>query len=159
VSVYFRVSLSLFLLKQSVNLNVVEQVSVPAVSWCRYEAFVSKPENVTVSESTKLTPPPLVVLALTLRTAPHPRTHQNEITAAACLIHRNFHLDRSAPKPVFQSHFCAVAPPAECVFPFDFRDRVAGKSSSKVSMKIDIMSSERALINFIIAKLLKVSIV
>ena len=132
-------------------------MSSPVVSWCRFEAFVSKPENVNVTESTKLTPPPLVVLALSLRTAPHPRTHQNEITAAACLVHRAFHLDRSAPKPVFQSHFCAVAPPAECVFPFDFRDRVAGRSSTQVSMKVEMMSSERALINFILAKLLKVS--
>jgi len=137
--------------------RVVEQVSMPAVSWCRFEAFVTKPENVSVSECTKLTPPPLVVLALALRTAPHPRTHQNEITAAACLIHRSFHLDRSAPKPVFQSHFCAVAAPAECVFPFDFRDHVAGKLNSEVSMKIEMMSSERALINYILAKLQKVS--
>lgn len=136
--------------------NVIEQVSSPAVSWCRFEAFVSKPENVSVTESTKLTPPPLVVLALSLRTAPHPRTHQNEITAAACLVHRCFHLDCSAPKPVFQSHFCAVASPAECVFPFDFRDRVTGRSSSQVSMKVEMMSSERALVNFILAKLLKV---
>ena len=135
---------------------VVDQVSSPAVSWCRFEAFVSKPENVTVSESTKLTVPPLVILALTLRTAPHPRTHQNEITAAACLVHRNFHLDRSAPKPVFQSRFCAVSPPAECVYPFDFRDRVAGKSNNQVSMKVELMSSERALINYILAKLYKV---
>jgi len=132
-------------------------VSTPAVSWCRFEAFVSKAENVSVSESTKLTPPPLVVMALTLRTAPHPRTHQNEITATACLVHRAFHLDRSAPKPVYQSHFCAVAAPAECVLPFDFRDRVSGKSSSQVSMRIEIMSSERALINFVLAKLHKVS--
>jgi len=131
---------------------------VPAISWCRLEAFVSKPENVTVSESTKLTPPPLVVMALTLRTAPHPRTHQNEITAAACLVHRSFYLDRSAPKPVYQSHFCAVTSPTECVFPFDFRDRVSGKSSSRVSMKIEMMSSERALINYILAKLHKVSL-
>ena len=131
-------------------------MSTPAVSWCRFEAFVSKPENVSVSESTNLTSPPLVVLALALRTAPHPRTHQNEITATACLTHRNFHLDRSAPKPVFQSHFCAVAPPAECVLPFDFRDRISGKSNSQMSMKIEVMSSERALINYILAKLYKV---
>jgi len=134
-------------------------MSTPPVSWCRFEAFVSKPENVTVSESSSLTAPPLVVLSLTLRTSPHPRTHQNEITAAACLVHRRFPLDRSAPKPVYQSHFCAVAPPAECVFPFDFRDRVSGKSSSQVSMKVEMVSSERALINYILAKLSQVSLV
>jgi len=127
------------------------------VSWCRFETFVSKPENVTVSESTNLTAPPLVVASLTLRTAPHPRTHQNELTAAACLVHRSFPLDRSAPKPVYQSHFCAVAAPAECVFPFDFRDRVSGKASNQVSMKIETASSERALINYILAQLSKVS--
>ena len=132
-------------------------MSTPAVSWCRFEAFVTKPENVAVSEVPSLTPPPLVVLALTLRAAPHPRTHQNEIMAAACLVHRSFHLDRSAPKPVYQSHFCAVTPPADCVFPFDFRDHVAGKFSSKASMKIEMVSTERALINYIIAKIYKVA--
>jgi len=135
-----------------------EQVSKPPVSWCRFEAFVFKPENVTISESPSLTPPSLVVLSIALRTAPHPCTHQNEITAAACLVHRSFPLDRSAPKPVYQSHFCAVAAPAESVFPFDFRDRVSGKSSSQVSMKIEMVSSERALINYILAKLSKVSL-
>jgi len=131
---------------------------MPAVSWCRFEAFVSRPDNVKVSESTRLTSPPLVVMALTLRTTSHPRTHQNEITAAACLVHRSFYLDRSAPKPVYQSHFCAVAAPAECVFPFDFRDRLAGRSSTEVTMHIDTMSSERALINFFLAKLHKVGL-
>jgi len=110
-----------------------------------------------VSESTSLTPPPLVVLSLAVRTAPHPRTHQNEITAAVCIVHRSFPLDRSAPKPVDQSHFCAVAAPAECVFPFDFRDRVSGKSSSQ-SMNIEMVTSERALINYFMAKLSKVSV-
>ena len=129
------------------------------MSWCRFEAFVSKADNVSVSESTNLTPPPLVIMALTLRTAPNPRTDQNEITAASCLVHRSFHLDRSAPKPVYQSHFCAVAAPTECVLPFDFRDHMAAKSSSQASMHIEIMSSERALINFILAKLHKVYLV
>ena len=111
-----------------------------------------------MSESASLTPPPLVVLSLSLRTALHPRTHHNEITAAACLVHRSFSLDRSAPKPVYQSHFCAVAPPADCVFPFDFRDHVSGKSTSQVSVKIEMMSSERALINYLLAKFSKVSL-
>jgi len=138
-------------------LLLAEQVSSAAVSWCRFEAFVSKPDDVHVSDGSGLTPPPLVVLALTLRTTPHPRAHHNEITTAACLIHRNFRLDCSAPKPVYQSHFCAVSPPADCVFPFDFRDQVAGKSSAAVSMQVEMVSGERSLINYIIAKLHKVS--
>jgi len=134
-------------------------MSTPPVSWCRFEAFVSKPEHVSVSESHgSLTPPPLVVLSLSLRTAPHPLTHCSEIMAAAGLVHTSFPLDRSAPKPVtYQSHFCAVTAPAECMFPLDFRGRVSGTPSSEMSRDIQILANERALICYIMAKLSKVA--
>ena len=115
-----------------------------------------------LSETCKAPPPPLVVMAMTVRTAPHPKTHQNEIVAFAGLVHNSYCIDRSAPKPPYQSHFCAIAPPAGSIFPFDFRDRVKQfneSSSQSQAPSIEIHSSERALLGFILAKIHKVKFI
>jgi DNA polymerase alpha subunit A len=96
---------------------------------------------------------------MSLRTAPHPKTHQNEIVAFAGLVNSSYALDRSAPKPLYHYHFCTVAPPTNCIFPFDFRDRV--KSLNKPSgvaqaPSIEVISSERGMLGFILAKIHKV---
>lgn len=117
------------------------------------------PDNVKLSEGCQTPTPPLVVMAMTLRTAPHPKTHQNEIVAFAGLVHNSYPLDRSAPKPLFHSHFCVVAPPTNCIFPFDFRDkvRVLNKPSGKAQApSIEVLTSERGLLGFILAKIHKV---
>jgi DNA polymerase alpha subunit A len=137
------------------------QVSSPPISWCRLEAFVTKPDLVKLSDSIKPSPPPpLVVMTVSFRTAPHPRTHQNEIIAVACLVHRLFPLDRAAPKPPFESHFCIVAPPTNCVLPFDFRDHIlpsAGKPGAiQVPMTIEPVSTERGLIGLFLARVHKI---
>jgi DNA polymerase alpha subunit A len=98
-------------------------------------------------------------MAMTMKTAPHPKTHQNEIVAFAGLVHNSYSIDRSAPKPPFQSHFCAVAPPTNCIFPFDFRDRVKGINNSSGQSQvpsIEVIASERGLLGFILAKIHKV---
>ncbi len=51
-------------------------------------------------------PPPLAVMALNLRTVVNNRTQQVEIVAISCLIQNEFHVDRAAPQPPFQQHFC-----------------------------------------------------
>jgi len=52
-------------------------------------------------------PPPLSVLSLTLRTVVSNRNQQVEVVAISCLVHHEFHVDRSAPQPPFQHHFCS----------------------------------------------------
>ena len=52
-------------------------------------------------------PPPLTVMSMSLRTVVNSRSHQVEIVAAGCLVHHQFHLDKTAPQPPFQQHFCS----------------------------------------------------
>ncbi len=51
-------------------------------------------------------PPPLTVMSLNLRTVVNSRSQQVEIVAVACLVQNEFHVDRAAPQPPFQQHFC-----------------------------------------------------
>ena len=48
--------------------------------------------------------------------------------------------------------FLAISKPADCVFPYDFRERV----NKQNGMKMEIMGSERALLGFLLAKIHKV---
>lgn len=45
-------------------------------------------------------------MALNLRTVVSNRTQQVEIVAISCLVQNEFHVDRAAPHPPFQQHFC-----------------------------------------------------
>ncbi|GFR77685.1 DNA polymerase, partial [Elysia marginata] len=125
------------------------QVSTAATSWCKLEAVISKPEHVSVSD-VHLPPPPLTVMTLNLQTLPNPKTKQNEIVAAACLLHTGFHMDKPAPKQSFQQHFCVITKPSDCIFPFDFKDK-AKKQAKRFT--VDIMPNERALLGFLLAKI------
>lgn len=127
------------------------QLPSPAVSWCKVEAFVSKPDHVTISQSSA-SPPPLVVMTMNTRTVSNARTHQNEVVAVGCLIQHEFQVDKPAPKVPFQEHFCAISKPSDCVFPFDFKEQIQKQNGS---MKVDVTGSERGLLSFLLAKIHK----
>ncbi|XP_033119807.1 DNA polymerase alpha catalytic subunit-like [Anneissia japonica] len=120
------------------------QLSPKPVSWCKVEAFVTRPDHVTVIKD--LTPPPLVVMTISLRTVLNTKTHQNEVIAIAGLVHHEYHIHKSAPNPPFQQHFCAIGKPSDCIFPFDFQDVVKRSDS-----KCELMATERALLGYFLA--------
>jgi DNA polymerase alpha subunit A len=62
---------------------VVAEPSHPPISWCKVEAVITQPDNICVLSSPSLPPPPpMVVMAMSLRTVPNPKTHQNEVQIA-----------------------------------------------------------------------------
>ncbi|XP_071492723.1 DNA polymerase alpha catalytic subunit-like [Diadema antillarum] len=121
------------------------QLPSQPVSWCKVESFVTKPDFITVIKD--MTPPPLVVMTINLRTVVNPKTHRNEIVAISALIHHKFPVDKGAPKPPFQQHFCVLSKPNDCIFPYDFKDVIKRKN-----MKVQILPQERALLGFFLAK-------
>ncbi|XP_022256471.1 DNA polymerase alpha catalytic subunit-like [Limulus polyphemus] len=129
---------------------ICPQISNPPVSWCKIEAILTKPDNIAVVQGS-LPPPPLVVLSLNLKTVINNSNHQNEIVAAACLVHHQFPVDKAAPSPPFQTHFCSVTKPSNIIFPFDLKDALGKYSHTKVER----MDSERALLCFLLAKIHK----
>uniref|UniRef100_A0A0B7B4I6 DNA polymerase n=1 Tax=Arion vulgaris TaxID=1028688 RepID=A0A0B7B4I6_9EUPU len=127
------------------------QVPATETSWCKLEIILAKPDYISVSDN-QSSPPPLVVMTLKLQTLPNPKTRQNEIVAAACLVHCDFQMDRPAPKQPYQQHFCVISKPSDSIYPFDFRDQITKQTKR---MKIEITPGERGLLGFLLAKIHK----
>ncbi|ROT82337.1 putative DNA polymerase alpha catalytic subunit-like [Penaeus vannamei] len=126
------------------------QLPSPVVSWCKVEAVAVKPDHVSVVAG--LVPPPVVVMTMGMRTTVNPKTHQNEIAMVSCLVHQDFPLDKAAPQPPFQLHFCAMSHPSDVTWPWDLKDALPRYRSTK----IEKMETERALLGFLLAKIHKI---
>ncbi|XP_064455746.1 DNA polymerase alpha catalytic subunit-like [Ornithodoros turicata] len=120
------------------------------VSWCTMEVQLNSPNDILVP-STSQPPPPLVIASISLRTLTNPTTHQNEIAAVSVLAHSAFPIDKQAPSPLYQLHFCALTKPSEMIFPFDLKTALSKYKGTKV----EVMDSERSLIVYLIGRLHK----
>nr|XP_032834503.1 DNA polymerase alpha catalytic subunit isoform X2 [Petromyzon marinus] len=122
------------------------QLSARPVSWCRVECLCPRPGLLTALKDGP--PPPLVVMALSMKTLPNHRTHQNEVMSVGVLVHQAFPVDKAPPRPPFQSYFSAICKPGDCIFPFNLQDVL-----KKQSMKMEVFVTERALLGFLLAKI------
>uniref|UniRef100_A0A671T8Z9 DNA polymerase n=1 Tax=Sinocyclocheilus anshuiensis TaxID=1608454 RepID=A0A671T8Z9_9TELE len=147
-------SLEHFLLNRKIRgpcwLDVkTPQLSNQPISWSKVEAVAQKIDLISVVKD--LSPPPLVVMSISLKTVQNPKTHQNEIVSLAALIHHKFPLDKAPQRPPFQTHFCVVSKPNDCIFPYDFKDAVRKKNGI-----VEIAGTERTLLGFFLAKMHKI---
>uniref|UniRef100_A0A672SU74 DNA polymerase n=1 Tax=Sinocyclocheilus grahami TaxID=75366 RepID=A0A672SU74_SINGR len=147
-------SLEHFLLNRKIRgpcwLDVkTPQLSNQPISWSKVEAVAQKIDLISVVKD--LSPPPLVVMSISLKTVQNPKTHQNEIVSLAALIHHKFPLDKAPPRSPFQTHFCLVSKPSDCIFPYDFKDAVRKKNGI-----VEIAGTERTLLGFFLAKMHKI---
>ncbi|MBN3304208.1 DPOLA polymerase, partial [Amia calva] len=129
------------------------QLSSNSVSWCKVEAVAMKSDLVTVVKD--LTPPSLVVMSISMKTVQNAKTHHNEIVSLAALVHHKFPLDKAPPQPPFQTHFCVISKPNDCIFPYDFSEVVKRKASG-INAKVEIAATERTLLGFFLAKVHKI---
>ncbi|KAJ8385816.1 hypothetical protein AAFF_G00181720 [Aldrovandia affinis] len=146
-------SLEHFLLSRKIRgpcwLDVrTPQLSSQPVSWCKVEAVALRSDLVVVVKD--LPSPPLVVMSISMKTLQNAKTHHNEIVALVALIHHQFPLDKAPPSPPFQTYFCAISKPSDCVFPYDFAEAVRKKNG-----KVEIAATERTLLGFFLAKMHK----
>ncbi|KAM9332035.1 DNA polymerase alpha catalytic subunit isoform 2-T2 [Pholidichthys leucotaenia] len=125
------------------------QLTSQPISWCKVEAVTLRSDSVSMVKD--LPPPPLTVMSISLKTVQNPKTHQNEIVSLAALIHYQFHMDKAPPQPPYQTHFCVISKPADCIFPYDFTEAVRKKNG-----KVEIASAERTLLGFFLAKMHKI---
>ncbi|MCJ8745884.1 hypothetical protein PDJAM_G00135430 [Pangasius djambal] len=125
------------------------QLCSQPMSWCKVEAIALKSDLISVMKD--LPPPPLLVMSISLKTVPNPKTHHNEIVSLAALIHYKFPLDKAPPRIPYQTHFCVVSKPTDCIYPYDFKDAVKKKNGI-----VEIAATERTLLGFFLAKLHKI---
>ncbi|XP_077199119.1 DNA polymerase alpha catalytic subunit isoform X2 [Paroedura picta] len=147
-------SLELFLMNRKIKGPSWLEMKNPqllnqTVSWCKVEVAALKPDLVDVVKD--LSPPPLVIMSLSMKTVQNTKTHQNEIMAIAALVHHKFCLDKAPPVPPFQTHFCVISKPNDCIFPYDFKEAAKTKNA-----KIEIAGTERMLLGFFLAKVHKI---
>ncbi|CAJ1082305.1 DNA polymerase alpha catalytic subunit [Xyrichtys novacula] len=147
-------SLEHFLLSRKIkgpcwlDIKTPQLISQP-VSWCKVEALALRSDLVTVVKD--LSPPPITIMSISLKTIQNPKTHHNEIVSLAALVHYKFHMDKAPPQPPYQTHFCVVSKPADCIFPYDFKEVVRKKNG-----KVEIAATERTLLGFFLAKMHKI---
>ncbi|XP_029822681.2 DNA polymerase alpha catalytic subunit [Ixodes scapularis] len=115
------------------------------VSWCKLEVVLSKPGDIVVAKSESA--PPLVVMSLSIRTVPNDATNQNEVVAVSVLAHHTFPIDRQAPSPLYQTHFCALSRPSGTLFPYGFSGSMCKHTT------LEVVDSERSLLILFAAKL------
>lgn len=66
-------------------------------------------ENVSVTlDSQTLAIPPLVIATLNVRISLNSKTHQNEVIMVTILLNHKYHIDKEAPKQIFQQSFCCM---------------------------------------------------
>ncbi|XP_043959846.1 DNA polymerase alpha catalytic subunit isoform X2 [Gambusia affinis] len=119
------------------------------VSWCKVEALAVRSDLVSVIKDLPL--PPLTIMSISLKTVQNPKTHHNEIVSLVALIHYSFHMDKAPPQPPYQTHFCVISKPSDCIFPYDFKDAV-----KKKKVKVEMATSERTLLGCFLAKMHKI---
>lgn len=65
-------------------MSVSELIGQP-VSWCKVEALALRSDLVTVVKD--LSPPPITVMSISLKTVQNPKTHHNEVRTLTA-VHR-----------------------------------------------------------------------
>ncbi|XP_010605467.1 DNA polymerase alpha catalytic subunit isoform X2 [Fukomys damarensis] len=146
-------SLELFLMNRKIKGPCWLEIKNPQllnqpISWCKFEAMALKPDLVNVIKD--VSPPPLVVMSFSMKTMQNAKNHQNEIIAIAALVHHGFALDKAPPQPPFQSHFCVVSKPKDCIFPCAFKEVI-----KKKKVMAEVAETERTLLGFFLAKVHK----
>ncbi|KAM4797649.1 LOW QUALITY PROTEIN: DNA polymerase alpha catalytic subunit-like [Urocitellus parryii] len=147
-------SLELFLMNRKIKVPCWLEVKNPQllnqpISWCKFEAMALKPDLVNVIKD--IGPLPLVVMSFSMKTLQNAKNHQHEVIAIAALVHHNFALDKAPPQPPFQSHFCVVSKPKDCIFPCAFLKVIKEKN-----VKVEVATTERTLLGFFLAKVHKI---
>ncbi|XP_043480820.1 DNA polymerase alpha catalytic subunit isoform X1 [Leptopilina heterotoma] len=95
-------------------------------TWCKFQVNCLKPENITVvNRDLQKAIPPMVVATLNVRSALNPKHHQNEVVMVGVLLQHKYQIDKAAPKPHFDQHYCLITHPKEVPWPLHAKDRLS----------------------------------
>lgn len=112
------------------------------LSWCQKEITCSSAKSIKVAAERSQGPPPVVMLTLNVRVAMNAHM-KNEVIMISGLVHTRFPVDKAAPSPPFQRHFCYFTKPTGTNWPFDINPKLT--TSKTTAQKFN---TERELLSF-----------
>jgi DNA polymerase alpha subunit A len=117
-------------------------------SWCKCEIILRGGKKAITPLDDPPPSPPLVVASLRVQTILNAR-HVPEIVLASLISHANVSCDGATPNPTALSAFSVVRKPDGHAWPWDLQRTVQANKQHK----LEICVSERALLNYLIARL------
>ncbi|KIK93692.1 hypothetical protein PAXRUDRAFT_12489 [Paxillus rubicundulus Ve08.2h10] len=120
------------------------------ISWCKLEASVADPKNVTPMGDGALELPPLTIMSLSVRTVVNHIENKREVVCVSGRVWRDVQLDDPTPPEQFPCAVHTYVRPLDRFPPnFEARAKVNGKGV------ISPMKNERMLLNSLLATFLK----
>jgi DNA polymerase alpha subunit A len=133
-------------------LRIATPVAATApLSWCKLEALLEFPKFVKRLADPPPSPP-MVVMALSIKTVLNPRSHTHEVVVASAMVQHATRVD--GPTAGWEravNHFTAVRPLGTSVggnypYPHDFKDIV--RKDPRLARNIEITANERGLLSY-----------
>ncbi|KAL4066177.1 hypothetical protein J3A83DRAFT_4433487 [Scleroderma citrinum] len=145
----------LFVLKRKIMgpcWLVIKNVNVDpsGISWCKLEASVSDPKDVSLAGDGAPEPPPLTVMSLAVRTVLNHQENNREIVCVSSRIWRDVQLDDPTPPEQLKCTVHTFVRPLDR-FPPNFEARAKANGRSVISP----MQNERMLLNSLLVTIYK----
>ncbi|KAF1974821.1 DNA polymeras-like protein alpha catalytic subunit [Bimuria novae-zelandiae CBS 107.79] len=116
-------------------------------SWCKLEALVTKPNNISVLEnSDNVEAPPLTLMSISLRTKFNTKDNKQEILMASAMIYDNFSLTDTTPAEQLPCKSFTIMRPNGDNYPTGFKLE-AEKQKSTILLK----KTEQELLSYFMA--------
>ena len=122
--------------------------STASVSWCKYEVTLPQGKKALNPLANPPPSPPLIAASIHVQTVLNSK-HVPEIVMASVITHSNVAADGATEKPTSLTAFSAVRKIDGRSWPWDLQRTV----NADKRLKLEICPSERALLNFFIARL------
>ncbi|KAL5228947.1 hypothetical protein ABZP36_017212 [Zizania latifolia] len=161
-------ALELFLIKRKIKgpswLSISKFVSCPAtqrVSWCKFEVTVDCPKDISVlMTSNTLEVPPVVVVAVNLKTIINEKHNMHEIVSASVICCHRVKIDGPMCSEDWQkrgmlSHFTVMRKLEGSIFPIGLSKEASDRNHKAGCNVLALESSERALLNRLMIELSK----
>jgi len=116
-------------------------------TWCKFEVGLTNKKAVSVLPDAP-PPPPLIVASLHVQTVQNAK-NQPEIVLASVITHSRVSVDGATTNQQALQSFSVVRKLEQRAWPWDLQRTVAANKR----LKLEVCPSERALLNFLIAKL------
>ncbi|KAK7191465.1 hypothetical protein DPSP01_002935 [Paraphaeosphaeria sporulosa] len=129
------------------KIDTADFNSINNASWCKLEALVTKPNNITVLDnSDNVEAPPLTLMSISLRTKFNAKDNKQEILMASAMIYDNFSLTDTTPADQLPCKSFTIMRPNGDNYPAGFKME-AEKQKGTIMMK----KTEQDLLSYFMA--------